>query len=152
MRWIPSCASHWTTFPSVSSPFLPLQFFYTWIVLGQKFWLWVSNPVPLLEALDIYWRWVLWVPSSQCWACWLRSPPLSPYNLLPPGSLVLSRGSSYSHLPPMLLISIHSLGPLGFSLIGPPPYLMLVPFPLPLPSAIQVSPSLCLQWLFSFVF
>ena len=33
------------------------------------------NPVPLLEALSIYWRWSLRIPSPQCWAFWLRLPP-----------------------------------------------------------------------------
>jgi hypothetical protein len=50
-------ASHWTTFPSVSSPFLSLQFFYIGTVLCQTIWLWLSNPVLLIKALRIYWRW-----------------------------------------------------------------------------------------------
>jgi hypothetical protein len=41
----------------------------------------------------INWRWTLQDPSPQCWAFWLRFPPLNPESLSLPGSLVLSRGS-----------------------------------------------------------
>jgi len=41
-------------FPSLSLHFLSLQFFLKGAILGQKFLLWVGNPVPLLEALSIY--------------------------------------------------------------------------------------------------
>jgi hypothetical protein len=34
---MPNWASHWIVFPSVSAPFLSLLFFYTGMILGQKF-------------------------------------------------------------------------------------------------------------------
>ena len=37
--------------------------------------------------------------SSQHWAFWLKSSPVSPKSDLPPGSLVLSRGSNHLALP-----------------------------------------------------
>ena len=44
------------SFPSVSSPFLYLQFFYTGTILGQNFWLWDGNPISwcpvFLQAVD----------------------------------------------------------------------------------------------------
>jgi hypothetical protein len=98
------------------------------------------NPVPLLEALSIYWRWSLRIPSPQCWAFWLRLPP-PPRVLRVSHSLGLwsfLEGSPTSH-PLRLLISTHSLGPLGFSSPTPPHTWFCSPFPLPSPT--QSLPS-----------
>ena len=70
------------------------------------------NPVPLLEALSIYWRQTLLVLSPHCWAFWLRSASLSPESLSP--SRYFLEGLLISHLL-RLHISIPSAGPLGFS-------------------------------------
>jgi hypothetical protein len=142
MRWIPSWASHWTAFPSVSSPFLSLQFFQT----GTTLEILTVVLVTQNEALSIYCRWTLWVPSPHCWAFWLRSLPLSPESFSPPESLVLSRGPLSSH-PLRQFICIHSL----VLSCSPLNYMILVSLspPLPLLSLTMVPPSLCFPQLFS---
>jgi hypothetical protein len=89
--------------PKLGQSFTGLPSFQTLLHFGlcssfrqEQFW--VCNPIPPLEALFIYWRWTLRVPSPRCWAFWLRSSPLSTESLSTPRSLVASRGSPY--LPP----------------------------------------------------
>jgi hypothetical protein len=145
MSWIPIWTGHWTTLPSVSLYICTCcSFRKEQSILGQKFRLWVGNSVPPLEALSIYWRWILWVPSSQCWASWLRSPLFCPESLSLPRSLVLSRGSP--HLPPSEVVYFHFLLALWPSPLSTPPNWFCLPHPLPLPSPTQVLPVLCLPW------
>jgi hypothetical protein len=70
--WIPISVGRWTTFPPVFSPVLSLKFFKTGTILGQNFWLWNGNPVPLLDALSFYLRCTLQVPFRHYWAFHLR--------------------------------------------------------------------------------
>ena len=115
--------------PVIEQPFpQSLEFFEMWIMMGQKNWLWVGNPVPLLGALSIYWRWTLWVPSPHCWAFGLRSPPLNPESLSPLRFLGLSRCSLC--LPFLKAAYFHSfsLSLSWFLSCSPPPYLILFPF------------------------
>jgi hypothetical protein len=125
------------------------------MILGQKSWQWISNSAPPLGALSIYWRLTLQVPSLQCWAIWLRSPPMNPESVISPGFLVLSRGSP--HLPPPEAAYFHSfswsyglllcphliLFPLSslFSLTSPGPSLPLPPviISFPLLNGIEAS-------------
>lgn len=123
---------------------LSLQFFLTGTVLGQKFWLWISNPVPTLEAPSIYWRWTLWVSSLHSWAFHLRSLHwvlrVSPV----PGLWYFIEVLSTYHLI-RLHISINSAGPLGFFL-ALLPYMILF-FLSPPPSLpAQIPPFLLLPW------
>jgi hypothetical protein len=102
---------------SVFSIFV-LQFFYTGTILGQNFWVWDSNPIPLLNALSFYWRRILQVSSPHCWAFHLRSLPLSSENLSPSRSLVHSRAPTPT--PPTEVVYFRSLcWPSGFT-PGPP--------------------------------
>ena len=94
---------------------------------------WVKNfEIPQLQAIAIYWRWSLQVPSPYCWAFQLRSSPLSTGTLLPPGSLILSRGSPHlphprSYIFPFILLSLWSSLLFFFF-----PYLTLLPVSPPL--------------------
>ena len=77
--------------PTIGPPFLQLlSYFCPYSSFRQdqfgvrNFDCEVGNTILPLEVLTIYWRWTLWVPSSQCWAFWLRSLPLGPESLSPP--------------------------------------------------------------------
>ena len=112
MRWIPSWASHWTSFSSVSAPF----FVPTVLLDRNNSWseLLIVGWQP--HTSTFYWRWT--VQGSHCLAFHLRSLPLSPESFSPPRSLVLSRVP-----PPLRLhISLHSDGPQGFSPDSTPPH------------------------------
>ena len=77
--------------PTIGPPFLQLlSYFCPYSSFRQdqfgvrNFDCEVGNTILPLEVLTIYWRWTLGVPSSQCWAFWLRSLPLGPESLSPP--------------------------------------------------------------------
>ena len=82
---------------------------------------------------------------SQCWTHWLRSNQWVLKVSHFPGLWFFLWGLPTSHFP-RLLISIHSLGPLGIpsvpSAISDPVPFFLSLFP------IWVPPSFCLRWLF----
>lgn len=42
----------------------------------------MSDTIPLLEVISIYWKWLFQGPSADCWAFWQRSSSLSPGNFL----------------------------------------------------------------------
>ena len=112
---------------------------------GSEFLTVDGNPIPPLDALSFYSRWMLQVPSPQCCAFHLKSLPVSPELLLPPRFLVLSRGSSCP-LPtfpgcifPFILLALRA------SLLFPA-HLVFdhVPLSPPLPSSTHIPSSLCI--------
>ena len=137
MTWIPVWACHLTSFPSVSSPFLSLQFFHTGTIMGQS----CDCGMAPLSFLSFCWRWALQVPTPHCRTFHLRSLPLSPEYLSPPGSLVHSRRSP--HRLPSEGACFHSFcWPSGLqSCFSTPQYLIMFPFSLPCPLS-HPDPSL----------
>jgi hypothetical protein len=117
LSWTQFWACPWTSFSLWSSLFLSLKFLQTGTIMGQGFWLWDGNPILPSDVLSLHWKWTLQIHLPHCRALHLRSPhPLSPEILLPPRSLVHSRGSS--HLLPLQVACCHSFccpsGLLGF--------------------------------------
>ena len=51
MGWIPNWASHWMTFPSISAPFLSLNFFYSETILCKNLEGRLVTPFPSLRAV-----------------------------------------------------------------------------------------------------
>jgi hypothetical protein len=133
MRWIPRWSSYWSAIQSL------LQICPQTSFRQKQFWVrnfesaFVSACIEWMGALSNYWRWPLQVPSSHCWAFWLRSP----YWVL--GASHISGVWDFlegppSHIPYLFQpsISIPSPGPLGFSPASPYNCFCLR-FPLPLP-------------------
>ena len=127
---------------------MSLEFFYTWTILGQCFWLWDGNPIPAVYALTFYWRWTLQVPSPHCWAFYLRSLLLGPESLSTFRSLVHSirvspPPTSQGCLFPFFLLALRA------SLLFPhipdhvPPFPSLSPVP---PRSLPPSDHLIFLW------
>ena len=107
-----------------------------------------TGPIPL-SGVPIYWRWSLQILFPCCWVFQLVPSLMGPRNLSHHWHLGLSSGSPSPFT--LLIISLHFPSPLDFCLF---PYLFLAPQPvyLNLPSPIQIPLTLCLSWLFCFLF
>ena len=141
--------------PGIGLPFLQSLLYFCPCSSFRQQQFWVRNfdceldLLPPLEALSIYWRWILRVLSPYHWAFWLSSPPLNPESFSLPESWYFL-GTFPSFHPTRLFIFIRSLDPLGFSLVPHPHTWSCFPFPFlsPFPPR-SFPPSGCCDYFFT---
>jgi hypothetical protein len=124
LGWIPICTCYWISIFSCSYPLFSLQVLQTGTILGQNFWLWDGNSIPVLDDLSLHWRWTLQVPPPQCRGC---------LYLLPPK-----------------VTCFHSFCWSSGLQSCPLQYLTMFKLPLPVPAPTQFPPPLFCLWLLIF--
>ena len=130
LRAYPWATHHFGPIPRRSLPQVPLHFHPCLSFRQEQLWVRVvtlgcPSPSSSFDALSSCWSWALYVPTTYCWAFYLRSVLLSPESLSLPRSLMHPGGSSQPPISQIFLFPFFLLA-LRASVL----------FPLPIPDQV----------------